>query len=617
MPTSLRDSSHQNAQETIQSRAVANTHSSIEQHNQTQSIVDQSPEGLEQRRLSEMAQNGKSTNVQRQEAKAGLPDQLKSGIESISGYSMDDVNVHYHSDEPAQLQAHAFGQGTDIHLGKAQKRHLPHEAWHVVQQKQGRVTPTPQFKEKVNVNDDTSLENEADIMGKKAMQLSSTPATGSLAQNITPRFLTIQRVKFASTIDTEQQKFQGDQGHLKFYLETVRPWLVQVQSDHPEVQGIAAKGVEVLDKDTQEPSGTYNSWEGIYKVISKINSEIDIAEMKREGEPELAEDVKFGFELEFFHPKKTEGIRVKDDEDITDMKERGEKVSATYKANFNKKALGEYRSIAQLWQQNRPDIQGVTHQITTEDHKGHGIPYLKITIQKGTINWWYKPTIDDDVLEIIAQPFSVKELDNGLDEIIQSYVFDVAHTLGFQTFKGKEKLEKPLGNHMNVDMTSAFANLGNVTRYMIRGFKEEKNIVAVLATSRGMTYDDPRNASFVTSDLMGTFEDSMEKIASKCDARELGYTVSDPRKWKDDIDELMSTMRTLMSGKGGSQEGAWDEGMNYQHYMALNAEHIGKSPDPSTWRVEMRTSVMPASVDELKQKIGFILKLRDQALKGY
>lgn len=101
----------------------------------------------------------------------GLPDNLKSGIENLSGYTMDDVKVHYNSDKPAQLQAHAYAQGTDIHLGSRQEKHLPHEAWHVVQQKQGRVKPTIQMKGKVNVNDDAGLEKEADVMGSNALKI--------------------------------------------------------------------------------------------------------------------------------------------------------------------------------------------------------------------------------------------------------------------------------------------------------------------------------------------------------------------------------------------------------------------------------------------------------------
>lgn len=99
----------------------------------------------------------------------GLPDQLKSGIENLSGYSMDDVKVHYNSEKPAQLQAHAYAQGTDIHVASGQDKHLPHEAWHVVQQKQGRVKPTMQMKGKAPINDDAGLELEADIMGSKAL----------------------------------------------------------------------------------------------------------------------------------------------------------------------------------------------------------------------------------------------------------------------------------------------------------------------------------------------------------------------------------------------------------------------------------------------------------------
>uniref|UniRef100_UPI003593173E eCIS core domain-containing protein n=1 Tax=Aquiflexum sp. TaxID=1872584 RepID=UPI003593173E len=118
-------------------------------------------QGMEEEELMQ----GKFETIQRQENNTGLPDNLKSGIENLSGYSMDDVKVHYNSDKPATLQAHAYAQGTDIHIASGQEKHLPHEAWHVVQQKQGRVKPTIQLQGKVNVNDDAGLEQEADVMG--------------------------------------------------------------------------------------------------------------------------------------------------------------------------------------------------------------------------------------------------------------------------------------------------------------------------------------------------------------------------------------------------------------------------------------------------------------------
>lgn len=105
-------------------------------------------------------------------SRGSLPSGLQAGIEGLSGLPMNDVNVHYNSPKPTQMKAHAFAQGTDIHVAPGQESALPHEAWHVVQQKQGRVAPTVQ-KKGVDVNDDTALEREADVMGAKALAAGS------------------------------------------------------------------------------------------------------------------------------------------------------------------------------------------------------------------------------------------------------------------------------------------------------------------------------------------------------------------------------------------------------------------------------------------------------------
>ncbi len=123
----------------------------------------------------------------------GLPTQLKSGIENLSGFSLDDVKVHRNSDKPAQLQAHAYAQGTDIHLGPGQEKHLPHEAWHVVQQKQGRVQPTTQLKA-FNINDDAGLEKEADVMGAKALQMKEIDTSHQGLTASAPFSAVVQRV---------------------------------------------------------------------------------------------------------------------------------------------------------------------------------------------------------------------------------------------------------------------------------------------------------------------------------------------------------------------------------------------------------------------------------------
>ena len=77
---------------------------------------------------------------------------------------MDKVRVHHNASQPAQLQAHAFAQGNDIHTVPGQDGHSPHEARHVVQQARGRVRPTLQREGGPVVNDDKSLEREADAL---------------------------------------------------------------------------------------------------------------------------------------------------------------------------------------------------------------------------------------------------------------------------------------------------------------------------------------------------------------------------------------------------------------------------------------------------------------------
>ena len=111
---------------------------------------------------------GAACTVQRRN-RTGLPDNLRAGIENLSGVSMDGVRVHRGSSFPSQVQAHATTQGADIHLAPGQDRHLPHEAWHVVQQAQGRVRPTMELNG-VRINDNPGLEREADVMGARASQ---------------------------------------------------------------------------------------------------------------------------------------------------------------------------------------------------------------------------------------------------------------------------------------------------------------------------------------------------------------------------------------------------------------------------------------------------------------
>ncbi|HET8843998.1 MAG TPA: DUF4157 domain-containing protein, partial [Ktedonobacteraceae bacterium] len=126
-----------------------------------------------------LSQNGplqrkSSEGPHHKQNKTGLPNRLKSGIEKLSGLSLDDVQVHYHSSKPAQVYALAYTQGRDIYIGPGQEHHLAHEAWHSVQQKLRQVKPTTRTRG-IAINDNDHLEREATIMGTRAER---TPQSG-------------------------------------------------------------------------------------------------------------------------------------------------------------------------------------------------------------------------------------------------------------------------------------------------------------------------------------------------------------------------------------------------------------------------------------------------------
>jgi hypothetical protein len=113
--------------------------------------------------------------------RTGLPDRLKNGVEALSGLSLDGIEVHYNSPAPARLGALAYARGREIHLAPGQERHLSHEAWHLVQQAQGRVRPTARSERGESINHDPGLEREADRMGARAHAVNAAGASAPLA----------------------------------------------------------------------------------------------------------------------------------------------------------------------------------------------------------------------------------------------------------------------------------------------------------------------------------------------------------------------------------------------------------------------------------------------------
>ncbi|SHL83297.1 protein of unknown function [Fibrobacter sp. UWH4] len=150
--------------------------------NSSASVLDNSAQSESLQRKADMANAAQRVEAPRPN-NTGMPDNLKAGIESLSGFSMDDVRVHYNSSKPATVQALAYTQGTDIHVAPGQEKCLPHEAWHVAQQMAGRVSPTTNING-MPVNDNAALEHEADVMGEKAVQCKETDLKGYFSKTL-------------------------------------------------------------------------------------------------------------------------------------------------------------------------------------------------------------------------------------------------------------------------------------------------------------------------------------------------------------------------------------------------------------------------------------------------
>ena len=148
-------------------------------------ITQRQPEEEEEELLQPKFQDGEAAAPVFDETAGigtGMPGSLQAGLETLSSLDLSATRVYSNSSEPAKVNALAYTRGQDIYLAPGQEKHLPHEGWHVVQQLQGRVKPSRQVNGQT-INDDASLEHEADVMGARAQQM-NLPETKATQQPV-------------------------------------------------------------------------------------------------------------------------------------------------------------------------------------------------------------------------------------------------------------------------------------------------------------------------------------------------------------------------------------------------------------------------------------------------
>lgn len=195
-------------------------------------------------------------------SKSALPARLRAGIEAQSGIGMGDVRVHRNSARPAVLGALAVAQGRDIHLGPGQDRHLPHEAWHIVQQRQGRVAATGQVGSTA-INDDAALEAEADAMGNRALS-GSVPPMAAPAPASSPAALSTPPPAQCLRARTHDDSLWDN----PFLFRKETNWIALADRLEPEIRA-------VKDDVSDYSDGSTTDIQRLERVIARIEREFD------------------------------------------------------------------------------------------------------------------------------------------------------------------------------------------------------------------------------------------------------------------------------------------------------------------------------------------------------
>jgi Domain of unknown function (DUF4157) len=128
-----------------------------------------------------------------------MPAAVQAKMEQAFGADFSAVRVHQGS-QAESLGARAFTQGTDVHFqpglyqpdSRQGQELLGHELAHVVQQSQGRVQATVQARG-VAINDQDSLEREADTMGAAAARGERVSGAGPASPATSGQENSIQR----------------------------------------------------------------------------------------------------------------------------------------------------------------------------------------------------------------------------------------------------------------------------------------------------------------------------------------------------------------------------------------------------------------------------------------
>jgi hypothetical protein len=501
----------------------------------------------------------------------GLPTQLKLGIESLSGISLDQVRVHYNSSQPAQLKAHAFAEGHEIHLAPGQERHLPHEAWHVVQQAQGRVRPTRQMKSGVAVNDDRGLEAEADIMGAKAMQIDAM--TAQRTQLSMPSFNSRQISQCFSYSD---EKLNHKRRKAKVGLELA--FNDKFTSDNFGNDGYKISTAYATKEAIEAQAMTYQqSWIAWATTQAALHP--------------------WGFAV-------TQEPHPQGDEHIFGSFGRT-RFTYTNLDLLDSQAPPAALPAHDVYEQPQDMSQKEHGKWTDPGQTPELAPY-----HLGAGQWWWGLTIDPAVFELQSSPTSWQVINNSeVRTVLTDTIFAGAASLGLTADKGMG------GGQINIDFQTGLDGDYAKALETIKNLEEKKEDFE----NSNLDESDNINAPYIYGSSRVDFENKdkpVEKETLQKEWRKI-YTkykkkpAMDKQTWEEFLVEHSSFLRKYPSAKQREKNYLEDKEPFFTadahqddifHFQAVNVGHLSED-DENKKRLEFRDLRAQASVDEILRAI--------------
>lgn len=514
--------------------------------------------------------------------KTGIPLQLKENIEQTHNVSLDNVRVHYNSQKPKELYSHAYTQGSHVYISPGQEKYLSHELGHVVQQMSGRVRPTLRIKG-ININNDSTLEREADMLGRCQIHTSNIHDE-NMGQNNIAQFY-----------------YHADANLINEFLQDndrTSPIKLKEYNEKMNLQGIINGNIEFSGHDDTyilyengSPKNFYSLDELCYFLKTRI-----IDENKAEAEQIMAY-VPFGNEFTFRSPAPIFNFNTS---------------SLSQTNNTDIQAVGKF---IRRWAVSAPEVIKTDSLQCSKEIQDGNKKWSKATYNakrivyngydrksKTKFIWSFNIDLDPNCIEIQTQPITYNMF-KILKPLFDIAIFNTARTLGLFPDPNPDTGG---GGHISLDKVGAFQNNAHYLRNFLILYVNEQ----LTPKSPVHECNDYINAPFLHELGSHVVDKFKETIAAfdrlPPEQQTIDFLVTTIQKnvyhgkFMPQLEEAIRAQDKISGKKKLDSTTAY-------HYQAVNLEHMLKTD--YTAHIEMRRYNAQQNTCELDEQLKYLWNL--------